>query len=196
MTKELFDQIFDWGIRDFIAEIQANNPRIKTNDLQECKQKAYENYERLIRQYRTHIFSKTDNCLLDRHRVASCICGAFLRTDFFNKTDLWQKIVESKERIEAVFFYVNELLAFHAGCKYLSCFMIYDNSNKPDVASNIIEKFPYLPKTTLVKTGFLNCVLFNLAQVKDESQIGIEHYDLYSYAMFFFKLEQDFYRDI
>lgn len=48
MTKEIFDKIFDWGIHSFIMDIQNNNPLIKTNDLQECKKKAYENYKSLI----------------------------------------------------------------------------------------------------------------------------------------------------
>ncbi len=193
MTKEVFNKIFDWGIQNFITEIQANNPLIKTYDLQECKNKAYVSYDRLIHQYKNNIFSKADNCLLDRHRVASCICGAFLKTDVFNKTDLLEQIKRSKKGVEAVFYYVNEWVAFHAGCRYLSCFMAYDNRDKHDVFLNIIKNFPNLPQTTLVKKGFLNCILFNLSQVKDEGQIGMAHYDLYAYAMLFFNLEQNFY---
>lgn len=196
MTKEVFDKVFDWGIQDFITEIQANNPRIKTNDIEECKWKAYKSYESLIGQYKNNIFSKADNCLLDRHRVASCICGAFLKSDVFDKTDLVKQIKKYKEGVEAVFYYVNELVAFHAGCRYLACFMAYDNMNRPDVYRNIIKNFPSLPQTTLVKKGFLNCILFNLSQVKDDSQIGLAHYDLYAYAMLFFNLEQNFYRDM
>ena len=71
--------------------------------------------------------------------------------------------------------------------------MIHDNRNDPDVCLNIINNFPDLPQTTLVKKGFLNCILFNLAQIKDENQIGKTHYDLYAYAMLFFDLEQNFY---
>lgn len=196
MTKEVFDKIFVWGIQNFIMEIQNNNPLIKTNDIQECKRKAYESYNSLIRQYKDHIFSKADNCLLDRHRVASCICGAFLNANFFNKTDLLNQIINSKKGVEAGFYYVNEWVAFHAGCRCLAYFMAYDNRDKQDVFLNIIENFPNLPQTTLVKTGFLNCILFNLSQIKDESQIGISHFDIYAYAMFFFNLEQNFYRSI
>ena len=196
MTKEVFDNIFDWGIQNFIMEIQANNPRIKTNDLQDCKMKAYESYNSLLHQYKNNIFSKTEKCLLDRHRVASCICGAFLNTPVFNKTDLVKQIKESKTGVEAVFYYVNEWVAFHAGCRYLSCFMANDNKDKCDVFLNIMKNFPSLPQTTLVKKGFLNCILFNLSQVKDENQIGIAHYDMYAYAMLFFYLERNFYRDM
>ena len=196
MTKEVFDNIFDWGIQNFIMEIQANNPRIKTNDLQDCKMKAYESYNSLLYQYKNNIFSKTEKCLLDRHRVASCICGAFLNTPVFNKTDLVKQIKESKTGVEAVFYYVNEWVAFHAGCRYLSCFMANDNKDKCDVFLNIMKNFPSLPQTTLVKKGFLNCILFNLSQVKDENQIGIAHYDMYAYAMLFFYLERNFYRDM
>ena len=196
MTKEVFDKIFDWGIKNFIIEIQTNNSRIKTNDLQECKSKAYESYEKLIKQYKNNIFSKDDECLLDRHRVASCICGAFLKTPIFNKTDLFREIKESKKGVEAGFYYVNEWVAFHAACRYLALFMANDNMDKREVFLNIMQNFPWLPQTTLVKKGFLNCILFNLSQVKDEDQIGLAHYDLYAYAMLFFYLERDFYHSI
>ena len=119
-----------------------------------------------------------------------------MKTNVFNKDNLLDQIIESKERVEAGFYYVNEWVAFHAGCRYLSCFMAYDNKDNADVCLNIINNFPYLPRPTLVKKGFLNCILFNLSQVKDERQIGIGHYDLYSYAMLFFNLEQNFYRDM
>ena len=196
VTKEVFDKIFDWGIQNFITELQNNNPLIKAYDIQECKGKAYESYNDLICQYKDNIFSKSDNCLLDRHRVASCVCGAFLRTNVFNKTDLLQQIIESKKSVEAGFYYVNEWVAFHAGCRYLSYFMAYDHRDNRNVFLSIIENFPSLPQTTLVKKGFLNCILFNLSQVKDEDQIGLAHYDLYAYAMLFFNLEQNFYHSM
>ncbi len=196
MTKEVFDNIFDWGIQNFIMDLQANNSLIKTYDLQECKSKAYENYNRLIHQYKDNIFSKADNCLLDRHRVASCICGAFLKTGVFNTDDLLKQIIKTRKGVEAGFYYVNEWVAFHAGCRYLSCFMAYDNINNRDTFLNIIKNFPSLPQTTLVKRGFLNCILFNLSQIKDKDQIGIAHYDLYAYAMLFFNLEQNFYQSM
>lgn len=196
MTKEVFDKIFDWGIQNFILEIQANNSRIKTYDLEECKVKAFKSYNSLLHQYKTQIFSKTDDCLLDRHRVASCICGAFLKTPVFNKKDLVEQIRKSKTGVEAAFYYVNEWVAFHAGCRYLSCFMANDHKNNRDVFIKIMNSFPSLPQTTLVKKSFLNCILFNLSQVKDENQIGITHYDMYAYAMLFFYLEQNFYRDM
>lgn len=196
MTKELFDKIFDYGIQNFITEVQENNPRIKTHNLQERKQKAYRAYEDLMSHYRSAIFSKDDNCLLDRHRIASCICGAFLKTDIFNKSDLVEQIKQTKTGVEAAFYYVNELVALHAGCKYLSYFMGCDKKDDPDLFLNIMRKFPNIPQTTLVKRGFLSCVLFNLSQIKDEGQIGIAHYDMYSYAMLFFHLEQGFYREL
>ena len=47
-----------------------------------------------------------------------------------------------------------------------------------------------MPATTQSKRGFWNIVLFNISQIKNKDQIGVEHYDMYSYAMFFFLLEQ------
>ncbi len=89
---------------------------------------------------------------------------------------------------------MNELVAFYAGYKYLSFYMTYGRDDKEKKI--IIEKFPVIPPTIKNSThGGLSSILFNLSQIKDKGQIGIEKYDRYSYAMFFFMLENYFYLD-
>lgn len=105
-----------------------------------------------------------------------------------------QRLRETREPIEAYFYYVNELAAFYAGYKYLSFYMVHGRN---DVERRlIIENFPIIPPTIKNNThGSLSSILFNLSQIKDNEQIGIEKYDKYSYAMFFFMLENYFYLD-
>lgn len=70
--------------------------------------------------------------------------------------------------------------------------MIDDNKEELETVRTIVKEFPKAPSVTKNKKGFWNSVLFNMAQTKDENQIGLEHYDVYSYAMFFFWLEHYF----
>lgn len=65
-----------------------------------------------------------------------------------------------------------------------------------EAAREIIEKFPLLPNTTNCKQGVWNVTLYNLSQIKvDKSEspeqysIGLEHYDMYAYSMYFYWLE-------
>lgn len=146
------------------------------------------------RQYKDVIFGKDSEQLLDRHKVASSICGAFLCVPVFNKTELLEVLKSTHEAIEVYFYYVNELVAFYAGYKFLSLYMMYGRDNKEKKL--IVEKFPIIPPTIKNSThGGLSSILFNLSQIKDAEQIGIEKYDIYSYAMFFFMLENYFYLD-
>ena len=195
MTKELFDEIFKNEIYPFINEINENNSLIKTKNIYQCITDIYSAYTAFNKQYKEHIFSSKEDCLLDRHRVASCICGAFLKTSIFNKTDMIQWLKTEKQPIEAIFYYVNELVSLYAGCKYLSFFMMYDKRNDAFTVQSILNQFPVTPDVSKVKKVFWSCVLFNLSQIKDTNQIGLEHYDLYSYAMFFFHLEKIFYEE-
>ncbi len=193
MTRELFGQIFTKELKPFIDEINSNNSMIKLNNLAHCKDAAYDAYQELIGKYKERIFEKdTPEPLLDRHKIAACICGAFLQVPVFNKTALVEYITREKQKVEVYFYYVNEFVAFYAGIKFLSFFMIEDYIDNTAMIRSILKDFPLMPKTTKNKRGFWNSVLFNLSQVKDEGQIGVSHYDMYSYAMFFFQLEQYF----
>ena len=194
MEKEVFHQIYENDIVPFIKQIAGNNSLIKTKNLGQCEKEILGRYEIVRNEYKDVIFGKNSEQLLDRHKVASCICGAFLHVSIFDKTSLISQLKETKQPVEAFFYYVNELVAFYAGCKFLSFYMTFGREDKDKVT--IIEKFPVIPPTIKNKNrGGLSSILFNLSQVNDDNQIGIEQYDKYSYAMFFFMLENYFYLD-
>lgn len=193
MNQELFNTIFDNDILPFVKEIDENNSMISLNNLAECKAELYRKYSELNRNYKEQIFaSGKEDALLDRHKIASCICGAFLWIPVFNKTRLMTYLREERKKVEVYFYYVNELVAFYAASKFLAFFMIDDKKDELETVRAIIKEFPKAPSVTKNKRGFWNSVLFNMALTKDETQIGLEHYDVYSYAMFFFWLEHYF----
>ena len=191
MDKNLFDYIFDLVIYPKVEEMVANNSLIKLNDKQVCKRNLYDEYCKLNDRYKAQIFGKNENALLDRHKIASCVCGAFLKVPVLNKTKLVEQIVEQKLGVEVYFYYVNEIIALFAASKFLSFFMVNDRLKTGDqvAAEAVFKDFPIMPPINKNKKGFWSSVLFNLSEIKDESQIGIEHYDMYSYAMFFYWLE-------
>lgn len=193
MKRELFDRIFDNAILPFIKEIESNNPMIELKDLARCKADIHREYMNLNHMYKGQIFGdETDSELLDRHKVASCICGAFLKVSVFNKTKLVEYIKTEKKKVEVYFYYVNEFTAFVAATKFLTFFMISDNKDNMDMVRDIYNRFPIMPSVTKSKRGFWNSVVFNLSQIKVKEQIGLDHYDMYAYAMFFFWLEKYF----
>lgn len=191
MDKNLFDYIFDLVIYPKVEEMVANNSLIKLNDKQVCKRNLYNEYCRLNDRYKEQIFGKNEKALLDRHKIAACVCGAFLKVPVLNKTKLVDQIVEQKSGVEVYFYYVNEIIALFAASKFLSFFMVNDRLKAGDqaAAEAVFKDFPLMPPINKNKKGFWSSVLFNLSEIKDESQIGIEHYDMYSYAMFFYWLE-------
>lgn len=77
MTKDFFYKIYDDSILPFIQTIAQNNPLLDIKDMNQCKQKIFDRYCKLRKYYKDQIFDKTDDALLDRHKVASCICAAF-----------------------------------------------------------------------------------------------------------------------
>lgn len=193
MDQQLFNRIFDNDILPFILEIRDNNSMIILNDLTECKIKLYRKYSELNKSYKEQIFvNGKDEALLDRHKIASCICGAFLWVPVFDKTRLIQYLKEERKKVEVYFYYVNELVAFVAASRFLAFFMIDDKREQLEMVRAIVREFPKAPSVTKNKRGFWSSVLFNMNQIKDENQIGLEHYDIYSYAMLFFWLESYF----
>ena len=166
---------------------------IDLNDLSRCKADIYGKYNELNNKYKEQIFQKNDDdALLDRHKIAACVCGAFLCVPVFNKTRLMQYMISTKQKMEVYFYYVNEMVAFFAASKFLSFFMVNDRKEQEDVIRTILRDFPKMPPVTKNKSGFWNSVIFNLSQIKDKDQIGLDHYDVYSYSMFFFWLESYF----
>lgn len=193
MNQKLFNTIFNNDILPFIKEIGDNNSMIALRDLEACKEELYEKYSELNRNYKEQIFTNgREDSLLDRHKIASCICGAFLWVPVFDKTRLMKYLQNEGKKVEVYFYYVNELAAFYAASKFLAFFMIDDQKAELETVRAIVREFPKAPSVTKNKRGFWNSVLFNMAQIKDKGQIGLEHYDVYSYAMFFFWLEHYF----
>ena len=197
MDKILFDKIFDSAIEPEIRELNDNNPMIVLNDLQTCKAKLYREYCILNDRYKDQVFGKDEEALLDRHKIAACICGAFLKVPIFNKTRLIEYIQKERPRLEAYFYYVNELVALFSASRFLLFFMIAEREGAGDheAADKLLRDFPSMPLVNQSKDDFWSSVLFNLSQVKDETQIGLDHYDMYSYAMFFYWLE-NYYNEI
>lgn len=192
MTREEFDNIYDEIVYPFIQEVVENNSLIDLKNQDMCKQQIYSEYERLNRQYKTNVFNRVDGELLDRHKVAACVCGAFLKVCVIDKTRLVKQIQADGRKVESWFFYVNELVAYIAAIRVLALFMIHDYKADENKQICIMNEFPRMPDATHSKVGVLNSILFDLAQIKDETQIGIDHYDMYAYALIFFMQEIQF----
>ena len=190
MKRELFDAVFKQDMIPFIHEIEDNNPRIKAKDVLVQQDKIYREYQRLRSDYKDRIFDKADVELLDRHKVASCMCGAVLANPVFDITPMVEQIKKERTRVEARFFYENELVAYHCATRCLAAYIVADHIKDEVLSQRIAREFPQVPNTLTSKSGFLKDVLFDLSQIKDQNQIGIEHYDKYSYALFFFWLER------
>lgn len=189
MTKRMFSDIFDNEILPFIIEMQQNNTQIQMKEMNACKEEIYQAYSDWNKHLKKMIFRdpSVDN-VLDRHKIAACICAAFLKVSVFYKNEMVERIKETGERVEAYFFYANELVAFMAGCRFLSFFMTSECMEDRERAERIIREFPKLPPVKRSTTDCYNCILFNLSQIKTD-EIGLEHFDVYSYSMFFFMLE-------
>ena len=200
MTFEEFAEIFDESILPDIKEISEKITFVKAKDKFLCCREIYDAYKNLNDLYKKQIFNKTEEVLLDRHKVASCMCGAFLKVCVFDfsKSELIKYLKENRTAVEAYIFYANELIALRAATKFLSFFMVSEKVKSGDfeAARKIIEKFPLLPNTSNCKQGFWSVTLYNLSQIRVDDpknsarySIGLEHYDMYAYSMYFYWLE-------
>ena len=198
MTLEKFTELFDENVLPEIHMMSKNNPLIKIKDIDLCRREIYKEYTRLNTLYKEQIFNKSEKVLLDRHKVAACICGAFLKVSVFQKDALIATLKKTRQAVDPYFFYVNEFIAFIAATKFLSYFMVSEMEKKQDyeAAREIICKFPLLPPVSNSKLGFWGIILYNLSQIKvyeptdpKKYSIGLDHYDIYSYAMYFYWLE-------
>ena len=81
-------------------------------------------------------------------------------------------------------------MAYHCASRCLAAYIVSDYSDNEKLAMRVVKEFPGVPDKLTSKSGFLKDVLFNLAQIRDGNQIGIEHYDKYAYALFFFWIER------
>ena len=196
MKRELFDEIFDREIAPFIQEMLEYEPFIERPDLGPCKRDIFNEYSKLRGVYRRQVYN-TDIEILDWHKVASCICGAFLTVPIFHKGHLLEAVRQHGEAVEAFFYYANELIAFFAANKFLSIYMLrevdgirgIDEESRRTRKERIIRQFPLMPPASKGTHGTWSGILFNLSQIRNEERIGIRHYDLYAYATIFFMLE-------
>lgn len=190
MERELFNKVYGQEIVPFIREIEGNHSRIKAKDVIVQQDRIYREYQRLRADYKARIFDKADTELLDRHKVASCICGATLAYPVFDITPMIEQIKSEGTRIDSFFYYVNEMVAYHFAARCLAIYIIADHSKDKELSQRIAREFPKSPDTLTSKSGFVKDVLFNLSQIRDKDQIGLEHFDKYAYALFFFWLER------
>lgn len=189
MKREFFNMIYDDSILPFIQTVAQNNPLLDIKDMNRCKKDIYDKYCGLRKFYKDQIFDKADEALLDRHKVASCMCAAFLQVSVFDKTRMVQQIKDTHEAVHSYFYYANELVALYAANRFLSFFMVRDYRGDFKLQKDIMEEFPLMPPSVKSKKGFWTSVLFNLASIKNEEVIGLEHFDIYAYAIIFFMLE-------
>lgn len=200
MTFKEFTEIFDESILPEIKEISKKITFTKPKNIFLCRREIYDEYKKLNDLYKKQIFKKTEDVLLDRHKVASCMCGAFLKVCVFDfsKSELIKYLKENRISVEPYVFYANELIALTAATKFLSYFMVSEKEKNGDyeAARKIIEKFPLFPETLNCKLGFWSITLYNLSQIRvnepensEQYSIGLEHYDIYAYSMYFYWLE-------
>lgn len=196
MRRELFNEIFDREIAPFIQEMLEREPFIEKRDLNPCKRDIFNEYSKLRGVYKRQVYN-TDIEILDRHKIASCMCGAFLTVPIFHKGHLLEAVKQHGEAVEAFFYYANELIAFYAANKFLSFYMLrevdeirgIDEEDRRSRKERIIERFPLMPPASKETNGTWSGILFNLSQIRKEERIGVRHYDLYAYATIFFMLE-------
>lgn len=201
MKRELFDEIFDREIAPFIEEMLEYAPFIEKRNLAPCKREIFNEYSKLRVIYRRQVYN-SDAEILDRHKVASCMCGAFLTVPVFHKGHLLEAMKQHGEPVESFLYYASEFAAFYAANKFLSFYMLCEVDNARGIDSEerrlrkerIIERFPMMPPASKVKgmRGTWSGILFNLSQIRGEERLGVEHYDLYAYATIFFMLEAYF----
>ncbi|MDE5590372.1 MAG: hypothetical protein K2J60_14735 [Acetatifactor sp.] len=196
MNKQQFDKIFEAGIADQIKELSDNNSLITVNDLEQCKRKILNDYDDLRIQMKNTVFKNVYPQVMDRHRIAACMCGAMLRNEVFDISKMVEHMKKTGNSFEAGFQYANEVISLYSGCKVLSFFMMNDFKDNCDLREKIRDNFPIFPDTRQVKTEFMNVLCFNLHQIKDARQIGLKHYDPYAYAVIYFWLEEHFYHTL
>ncbi len=158
MKRELFDEIFDREIEPFVEEMLEYEPFIEKRNLAPCKRDIYNEYSKLRVIYKRQVYN-SDVEILDRHKVASCMCGAFLTVPIFHKGHLLEAVKQHGEPVESFFYYANEFIAFYAANKFLSFYMLCetDNLRGMDEADRslrkerILRQYPLMPPASKVK---------------------------------------------
>lgn len=130
--SDTFVKLYNYIIVDLLVQICNSNPnycvkeKINNENLPNALWKIYKKYE-------TETSENMLGSRLDRHKLASCICGAI--------TEL-QPIVGLNHVKNSQS--VNELLALHTALNVIKCFMmeeIFENSNDPIEIKNEINVY-------------------------------------------------------
>lgn len=168
MTKNLFDRIYDESIYPFIQTVAQNNSLLQIKDMDQCKRDIYDKYCGLRQLYKDQIFDKTDEALLDRHKVASCICAAFLQVSVFNTQKMIQRIIETRQAIHSYFFYANELVALYAANRFMSFFMVLDYKGDRGRQRDILENFHSYRQAFKAKRDFgpVFCLILQVLRMR------------------------------
>lgn len=185
--SETFVFLYENIIQDLLSKIctNDNNYYIKYeigNDLMLVMGEKFE-------EYKEKALSNNSTNRIDRHKLASCICGAIIEV----------RPLEGHNGVK-INKYANEILALHVGLYVIKAYMIYDlefpvedrsmyikymvdnfNMEFPSVECNISPKRDYY-------TDLLN-TLFNTHNLCDIKGNECFHYDILAYSKIFYHLE-------
>ena len=162
-----------------IKEIKHNLRVTLTYDLEKILANIKEQYSVYKTMYKKDLEDTMDG-KLDRHKLASCLCGAVIKTQPFGNAIGDAELVACR--------YPNELLAFWCGLNLLKVFLIEDYSLDVIQRNYIVSQYPKLPDTTKDKRGYLACAVYSLADLRTkEPNYG---YDFLGNSDRFFHIER------
>ncbi len=184
--SETYTYLYHTIVEELLSQIVQNNHNYYV-------QRKIENLdfpialERKFKEYRHRAQQNMSSQRLDRHKLASCICGAIIET-----RPLCGKGTAKN---------ANELLALRTGLSTVKAYMVYETLHKLQIsyeekdgfrkylAENFMMKFPSnICDTRPYEENFANA----LYQTHSKCAVtGKEcfHYDLWAYAKLFYHLE-------
>lgn len=176
IIQELFSQICNKCTNYSVK------PKIKNDEIHIAIWKKYE-------EYRKRALSNMSGTRLDRHKLASCICGALIEI----------KPLEGFHGAK-INKYANELFALYVGLNVIKVFMIRDLVIRPDKMRTMVNylkdhftmEFPSLEYNVCDKRCYANnlrnalSVTHHICEFKHSECF---HYDIMAYAKIFYHLE-------
>lgn len=178
--SKTFKQLYFSIIDDFLAQIC-------NSDLNYCVRDYYIPYEisRIFEEYKNQAVSKMPGKRLDRHKLASCICGAIIKA---KPLVGFQGAVILKK--------ANEILGLHVGMAVLKYYMLYDLQCETDAYEYLREnfelQFPSLNEnicdTQEYKINLSNALYWS-HKLCEITQNECFCYDIWAYAKIFYHLE-------
>lgn len=187
--SDTFAKLYNYIILDLIYQIHDKNSNYVAQEhigIDTLPVAIWKNYEK----YLSMTTEKMASHRLDRHKLASCICGAIIETRPL--TGLHNTEIPKN---------VNEVLAFMVGINVVKLFMIRDFVNKPDIPSqNKISVQDYLIKNFEMQFPSNICdnqeYVYNMVNalywshfecvIKQEECFP---YDIWAYSKIFYHLE-------